>query len=52
MKTLPWLLVGMLLVVAFWGWLRPIDTAPGGESGERHCDVCRYDSLLRPGSPG
>ena len=30
MKTLPWLLVGMLLVVAFWGWLRPIDTAPGG----------------------
>ena len=28
MKTLPWLLVGMLLVVAFWGWLRPVDTAP------------------------
>ena len=30
MKTLPWLLVGMLLVVAFWGWLRPINTAPEG----------------------
>ena len=30
MKTLPWLLVGMLLVVAFWGWLRPVDTAPEG----------------------
>ena len=23
-----------------------------GKSGERHRDVCRYDSLLRPGSPG
>lgn len=30
MKTLPWVLVGMLLVVAFWGWLRPVDTAPEG----------------------
>ena len=30
MKTLPWLLVGMLLVVAFWGWLRPVGIAPEG----------------------
>lgn len=24
MKALPWIFVGVLLIVALWGWLRPI----------------------------
>lgn len=30
MKTLPWLLVVILLVVALWGWLRPLGSTPEG----------------------
>lgn len=40
MKVLPWIIVGLLAVLALWGWIRPTEATEGGTE-----TVVVYDTI-------